>query len=109
MKKVTKAVFPVAGLGTLIRHADEHDWGHVLYISRPIDDCWSDTPAAFVEVDRYSEPEPVTIVGVEYDPCLDVGTVQEIRMNALAQVANPRWIHSRAREPDIGGRSHSRS
>ena len=80
----------VGHLGTLIRNADEHDWQWFLYISRPIDDCWSDTWAAVVEIDRYEEePDPVTIVGVDYHPCLDVATIQAVRREAFEQLPNP--------------------
>lgn len=59
----------------------------MLYLSESIDGCWASTWAAVIEVDRYEEePDPVTIVGVDYHPCLDVATVQEIRNNALAQL-----------------------
>jgi hypothetical protein len=79
----------VARLGTLIRTAEEHDWQWFLYISRPIDDSWADTWAAVVEIDRYEdEPDPVTIVGVDYHPCLDVATVRDIRREALEQLPN---------------------
>ena len=80
----------VGHLGTLIRNADEHDWQWFLYISRHIDDSWADTWAAVVEIDRYEEePDPLTILGVDYHPCLDVATVQEIRREALAELADP--------------------
>lgn len=73
-----------------MRHAHEHHWLHFLYISRPIDDCWHDTWAAVVEIDRYEEePDPVTIAGVDYHPCLDIATVRQIRDNVFAQVPNP--------------------
>ena len=77
----------VGPLGNLLRGVQDQSWNDVLYISEPIDGCWASTWAAVIEIDRHEEaPDPVTIVGVDYHPCLDVSTVQQICRNALAQL-----------------------
>lgn len=77
----------VGHLGNLLREIHERPHQDELYISEPIDKCWAGTLAAVVEVDRYEEePDPVTIVGVDYHPCLDVSTVQQVQANALLQL-----------------------